>query len=176
MNMWTNRTVVVLATALVLAPVAARSVAADDKVKLSGCLVRGEGDGEPYLLMNAPSVPALSNSAPSTVAPGAIGTSGEYANVFYWLSGDSQLKDHVGHQVEIEGDLKGDVKEGEIKMDRKDNWTELEVKADGREMKARVPNTSLVAASGKSGDVKAPVKVRRVDVEHIKMLTAACQP
>jgi len=176
MKRWMNRTATVVATALVLTPAAARPVAADDKVTLNGCLVRGEGDGEPYLLTNAPSQPAMNSSAPSTVAPGGVGTSGEYSTVFYWLTGDSQLKDHVGHFVEIQGDLKGEVNDGEIKMDRKDNWTELTVKADGREMKARVPNTSIVAAPGKSADVKGPVKVRRVDVEHIKMTAAACQP
>jgi hypothetical protein len=167
-------TAVMLTAALALMPAAA--TAADDKVTLSGCLVRGDGDGNPYLLTNAPSQPALNSAAAPAVAPGGVGTSGEFATVFYWLDGDDRLKDHVGHRVEIEGDLKGDVNDGEIKMDRKDNWTELTVKADGREMKARVPNQSVTAAPGKSDDQKGSVRVRRVDVEHIKMMSAACQP
>jgi hypothetical protein len=177
MKRWMTRTATVAAVALALMPVTARPAAAgDDKVTLNGCLVRGEGDGDPYLLTNTPSQPALNRADRSAVTPGGVGTSGEYSTIFYWLSGDSQLKDHVGHLVEVQGDLKGDVKDGEIEMDRKDNWTDLTVKADGRKMKARVPNASIVPASGKSADVKGPVKVRRVDVEHIKMLAAACQP
>ena len=45
-------------------------------------------------------------------------------------------------EVEIRGDVKGDLKDGEIKLDRKDRWTELTVKSDGRTMKANVPNAS----------------------------------
>ena len=52
---------------------------------------------------------------------------------------------------------------------------EISVKADGREMKARVPNQSVTAVPGKS-DEKGSVRVRRVDVEHIKMMAATCQP
>ena len=47
--------------------------------------------------------------------------------MFYWLDGDDDLKHHIGHRVEVEGDLKGDVKDGEIKTERKDNWTEVTV-------------------------------------------------
>ena len=167
---------VALVAAFALMPAAATVAAADDKVTLSGCLVRGDGDGNPYLLTNAPSQPALTSAASPAVQPGGVGTSGEFSTVFYWLDGDDRLKDHVGHRVEIEGDLKGDVKDGEIKMDRKDSWTELTVKADGREMKARVPNQSIAAAPGKPDDQKGSVSVRRVNVEHIKMVSAACQP
>jgi hypothetical protein len=151
----------------------AHAALADKSVKLSGCLVRGDGDGNPFLLTNTPTSPALVGGAPA-VAPSGVGTAAEFRNVFYWLDGDGDLKNHVGHFVEIEGDLKGDVKDGEIKLDRKDHWTELSVKADGRSMKARVPNTSIVAP--KDHDVKGPVAVRRVDVEHIKMLAASCEP
>jgi hypothetical protein len=146
----------------------------DHSVKFSGCLVRGEGDGDPYLLTNSPTDPALVASS-SSVTPSGVGTSAEFRNVFYWLYGDGSLKEHVGHLVEIEGDLKGDVKDGEIKLDRKDHWTELSVKSDGRSMKAQVPNTSVVAPS-KGHDAKASVAVRRVDVEHVRMLAASCEP
>ena len=94
-----------------------------EDIKLSGCLVRGEGDGAGYLLTNAPSEPWL-KTADTKVMPSAVGTTVNYATVFYWLDGSGDLKQHVGHRVEIEGDLKGDVRDGELKMDRKDNWTE----------------------------------------------------
>ena len=118
----------------------------DDKsVKLSGCLIRGEGDGAGYLLTNTSAEPWLAPPG-GQVTPSALGTSGDHATLFYWLDGSGDLKQHIGHRVEIAGDLKGDVKEGEITTERKDNWTEVTVKADGRMMKANVPNTSMFPA------------------------------
>jgi|SRR4051794_20949787 len=177
MKRYTYAAAALVTAALALMPVNAVAVkaAAADDITLTGCLVRGEGEGQPYLLTNAPSEPVFNNGAAGAVAPGGVGTSGEFANVFYWLYGDSEMKEHVGHRVEIKGDLKGEAKPGEIKMDRKDDWTELTVKADGREMKARVPNVSMVPAPGTKGDAKGAVRVRRVDVDHIKMMAASCQ-
>jgi hypothetical protein len=145
----------------------------DKKVKLSGCLIRGEGDGAGYLLINPPSEPSLS-SAETQVQPSVLGTSGNYATIFYWLDGDGDLKRHVGHRVEVEGDLSDDLKDGEIKTDRKDNWTDVTVKADGRTMKAHVPNASLFPASDRDKNRKSDILVRRVDVERVRMLGASC--
>ena len=149
--------------------------APDDKsVKLSGCLIRGEGDGAGYLLTNTSADPWLASPG-RQVTPSALGTSGDYATLFYWLDGSGDLKQHVGHRVEIAGDLKGDVKEGEITTDRKDNWTEVTVKADGRTMKANVPNTSMFPSSARDKDrKKTDILVRRVDVEHVRMVAASC--
>jgi hypothetical protein len=144
--------------------------AGDDKVKLSGCLIRGEGNGG-YLLINTPSEPS-SAGATTPIAPGAVGTSGTFANVFYWLGDHADLRDHVGHRVEIEGEQKGDIKDGEMKIDRKDQWTEMEIKSDGKSIKARVPNSSVVA--GPNPDKKLSVLVRKVDVGHVRMLGASC--
>jgi hypothetical protein len=149
----------------------------DDKdIKLSGCLIRGEGDAAGYFLSNTPTEPALQRSADANVAPSALGTAGSFATIFYWLEGDPALKSHVGNRVEIEGQLKGDLKEGEIKVDRKEKWTELTVKADGRSLKANVPLTSVLPAPGKNGDGKHDVAVRRVDVSKVRMLAASCEP
>jgi hypothetical protein len=149
------------------------SRAADKSVKLSGCLIRGEGDGAGYLLANPPTEPWL-NSPGRQVTPSALGTSGDYATIFYWLDGNGDLRQHIGHRVEIEGDLTGDVKDGEIKTDRKENWTEVTVKADGRTMKAHVPNTSIFPASDRDKDRKSDILVRRVDVKRVRMVSAAC--
>jgi hypothetical protein len=150
--------------------------AADEKVQLTGCLVKAEGDGDPYLLTNSPAAPALVRSSADGVAPSSIGTTGEFRTIFYWLAGDGDLKAHVGHRVEIEGDLKGDVKPGEIELDRKDNWTEMTVKSNGRSLKARVPNLSVVPGGSGHDERKADIAVRRVDVEHVNMLAASCEP
>ncbi len=76
--------------------------------------------------------------------------------------------------MEIVGDVEGDLDDGEIEMDRKDNWTELTVKSDGRRMKANVPNSSIVPAPGDGGDRKVRVLVRKVDVEQVRMLSPVC--
>jgi hypothetical protein len=166
---------VTLATAVfVIARVPAAAGLDDKAVKLSGCLVRGDGDGAGYLLINSPVEPSLSSTASASVAaPDAIGTTGAFANIFYWIDGDRSLKDHIGHRVEVEGYVKGDVKAGELKVDRKKDWTELEIKADGRTMKAQVPNTSIVAPV--KDEKKGDVLVRKVDVEKVRMVAASCQ-
>ncbi|HUR34719.1 MAG TPA: hypothetical protein VM032_13040, partial [Vicinamibacterales bacterium] len=114
-------------------------------VTLKGCLVKGDGDAG-YLLSNAPAEPDWQRSGDSKIQPGTVGTTGGFESVFYWLEGDNDLGNHVGHQVEVRGDLKGDLADGEIKLNRKDAWTEMTVKSDGRTMKATVPNASLFPA------------------------------
>lgn len=158
--------------AFVFAAMSSPSARTADSVKLSGCLVQGHDD-EGYLLINGPSEPAIGAAPATTASPGAVGTTGVVANIFYWLDKDGDLKPHIGHRVEIDGDLKGNLKDGEIKIDRKEQWTEIEVKSDGRKMKARVPNTSIV--EGPDSDRKVNVLVRRVDVSKVRMLDATCR-
>ena len=162
-----------LVCTFVVAAQAAVGAGADKRVKLSGCLIRGDGDGAGYLLVNPPAEPWLSSSD-KQVTPSVLGTSGDYATIFYWLDGHGDLKQQVGHKVEVEGDLKDDVKDGEITTVRKDNWTEVTVKADGRTMKAQVPNASMFPASERDKSRKSDVLVRRVDVERVRMLGATC--
>jgi hypothetical protein len=146
----------------------------DETIKLNGCLIKAEGDND-YLITNLPSEPSSSTSADRRVTTTAIGTASNFTNVFYWLGGDDDLKKHVGHRVEIDGELKGDIKEGQIKLDRKDNWTELEVKSDGHEMKAKVPNAYMFTEPNRDKDRKISALVRKVDVNHVHMLSATCQ-
>ncbi|HUR33805.1 MAG TPA: hypothetical protein VM032_08415, partial [Vicinamibacterales bacterium] len=70
--------------------------------------------------------------------------------------------------------LKGDLADGEIKLNRKDAWTEMTVKSDGRTMKATVPNASLFPAPHDDKDRKVRVLVRKVDVGKVTMLSASC--
>ena len=157
------------AAACALALAATPAMADDHDITLSGCLVQAN-DGDGYLVTNAPAEPAMVGTSGRDVAPNAFGSDGRFASVLYWLDDDNDLKPHVGHRVEVQGELKGDVKEGELKVDHKDKWTELEIKADGKTLHANVPHTSVVT----SKDAKAPIMVRRVDVEKVKMLGATC--
>ena len=145
----------------------------DDEIKLSGCLIRGE-EGAGYLLTNAPGDPAIFKADDRKVSPSAVGTTGGFATIFYWLYGNNELNEHVGQRVEVEGDVQGEVRDGEIKTHRKDRWTEVEVKSSGRTMKARVPNASFMWADGREKE-KGGILVRRVNVEKVKMVGAGCE-
>ena len=97
-------------------------------------------------------------------------------SVFYWLDNNGDLKEHVGHQVEIDGELKGDLSDGQIKVDRKANWTEMEVKSDGRTFKARVPESLFIYPAGaRDSDPKVQVLVPKVDVRKVSMRAASCE-
>jgi hypothetical protein len=166
--------ILIAVLALTIAAVVPSGSALRDKsLTLSGCLVRGEGDGAGYLLISHAFDPATATATGAPVTPGTVGTTGDFATLFYWLDGNSDLRKHVGHRVQIEGDAKGDVKEGEMKVDRKEAWTELTVKSDGRTMTARVPQASIVA--GPDPLKKLDVLVRKIDVERVRMLAADCQ-
>jgi hypothetical protein len=162
-----RRTVTLTLLSLGVAARLSSAEAAD--VKLSGCLIRGADGG--YLLTNGPSAPAWQRADPA-ITPGAVGTSGTYTSVFYWLRDDDDLRAHVGHRVEVEGELRKEIEEGEIKIDRKDKWTELEIKSDGDTLKARIPHLSVVSVG--DGDSKSPILVRRVDVGSVRMVAATC--
>ena len=151
--------------------VAARGAAAADEIRLSGCLVRGQ-DGDGYLLTNVPGEAAWQRPDDAIVAPGPVGTSGTVASVLYWLEKKDGLDDHVGHYVEIEGKLQGDLKDGQIKVKPKEQWTEVEIEADGKSMKAQVPRSVLIIPD--KGDSKLDVLVRPVEPQRVRMLAAVC--
>ena len=150
---------------------AVRGTAVADDIKLSGCLVRGQ-DGDGYLLTNVPGDAAWQRPGDAIIAPGPVGTSGTVASVLYWLEKNDGLNDHVGHFVEIEGKLQGDLKDGQIKVNPKGQWTEIEIEADGKSMKAQVPRSVLIIPD--KGDSKLDVLVRRVEAQRIRMLAAVC--
>jgi hypothetical protein len=152
---------------------AANAASANDETTLTGCLIRGEGDGGGYLLVNTPAVPGSANTDNARVAPGTLGTSSTFTHVFYWLDNDSDLKPHVGHRVEVEGEAKGQVNDGEMTIQHKEQWTEIEIESDGRAMKAQVPNPSILAPQ--NHDRKIQVLVKKVDVHKVRMLAATCQ-
>jgi len=150
--------------------VAARGEAADE-IRLSGCLVRGQ-DGDGYLMTNVPGDAAWQRPGDAIVAPGPVGTSGTVASILYWLEKKDGLEEHVGHYIEIEGKLKGDLQDGHIKVTPKAEWTDVEVEAGGKSLKAQVPRSVLIIPD--KGDSKFDVLVRRVETQRVRMLAAAC--
>ena len=157
---------------------AANSAAADDGIRLSGCLVRGQ-DGKGYLMTNVPGEAAWQRPGDAIVIPGPVGTSGTVTSILYWLEKKEGLDDHVGHFIEIEGKLQGDLQDGEIKVTPKGEWTEIEVEAGGKSLKAQVPRSVLVIPDKgerkpDQGDRKLDVLVRRVEPQRVRMLAAVC--
>lgn len=150
---------------------AANGAAADDDIRLSGCLVRGQ-DGKGYLMTNVPGEAAWQRPGDAIVIPGPVGTSGTVTSILYWLEKKDGLDNHVGHYIEIEGKLQGDLRDGQIKITPKDEWTEVEVEADGKSLKARVPRSVLIIPD--KGDRKLDVLVRRVEPQRVRMLAAVC--
>ena len=143
-----------------------------DEIKLSGCLVRGQ-DGEGYLMINVPGDAAWQRPGDAIVAPGPVGTSGIVASILYWLEKKDGLDDHVGHHIEIEGRLQGELQDGHLTVTPKEQWNEIEVEADGKTLKARVPRTVLIIPD--NGDRKLDVLVRRVEPRGVRMLAAECR-
>lgn len=167
---------ILLATAAAVWPLTVAAGQSGDaadanRIILGGCLVRGDTEG--YLLTNGPSEPTW-QKADTSVTPGAVGTTGTVASVFYWLHDADGLRDHVGHRVEVDGQLDARIADGEIQIARKAEWTEIELKTDGQSLKARV-HRMAVAPVGDGGD-KAPVLVRRVKVAQVRMISTNCQP
>ena len=88
--------------------------------------------------------------------------------VFYWLDDDEDLAQHEGQLIEVKGDL-GDFKKGEVEIDRHGDFTEIELKLDGKTEKARVP-TIWLGAPRSEGEFD--IIARKIDVDNVKVLGA----
>jgi len=137
---------------------------AQEKVTLTGCAVKGDGDGDGFLLAN-----------------GVEQTTNEMkpARILYWLDDDDdEVEKLMGQLVEVTGEVEGDVKRGEIEVERENGMIELEIKADGR--KANVKLADVPSAIGTSGSVKdreveLPYVVRKLDVKSAKSIAPSCK-
>ena len=163
-----NWTAALLVVALIVATVAA----ADDDIRLSGCLVRGE-NGHGYLVTNVLGEAAWQRSADATVVPGPVGTSGTVSSILYWLEERNGLDAYAGHYIEVDGKFQGDLKEGHVEITMKDEWADIEIESDGQSMKAQVPRSSALVAA-ETGERRLDVLVRRVVPQRIRMLAAGC--
>jgi hypothetical protein len=162
-----------LASTLAFPPIGAEATPAlpadDPGIRLIGCLVKGD-DG--YLLTNLPSEPSTVSPVGASIIPGAVGTTGAYSTIFYWLEDNDDLKHHIGHRVEVVGNLKGDPKNAEIRLRRYYDWTEMKVKSDGHSMKVLVP--AVLPAPYVDIDTKVSAVMRKVDVDYVFMLAVGC--
>ena len=153
-----------------------------EKVTLTGCAVKGNGDGDGFLLANS-----VEQTTRTTTTPTASGatvsstTSSEMksARILYWLDDDDdEVAKLMGQLVEVTGEVEGDVKRGEIEVERENGMIELEIKADGR--KANVKLADVPSAIGTSGsvrdrEVELPYVVRKLDVKSAKSIAPSCR-
>jgi hypothetical protein len=99
----------------------------------------------------------------------AVGTAGTHDVVFYWIDDENDLKAHAGQQVEIVGELSGELKKGEFEVDTKDPFTKIEFTVKDRKATVQVPTAWL--GPGTAGkDSEFDVLVRTVDVEKVTNL------
>ena len=107
---------------------------------MTGCAYKADGDGDGFLLANA------------------VGQA-KTPRLLYWLDDDDdEVKKLMGQLVEVTGDLKGEVKRGEIEIERENGMIEFDIKAGGRKATVKVPE--IPSATGASG------KAREVDLEY----------
>ena len=140
--------------------------AAERQITLTGCVVKGE-DG--YVLADAME---QSSTEGQRTAPDPF-----RGRTLYWLDDDDALKDHKDQRVEVTGKSKGKLEKGEIEVNRKDDGTQLEFKANGKTMKVMVPNDVAVGTSGVTAnkDNDFNIVVLNVDVKSVKKIADSCK-
>ena len=161
-------------------PIAART--AEEKVTITGCVVKGSGDGDGFLLANA-----VERTTTTTVAPTPTGTAVSSSTtsalrpsrILYWLDDDDDVLERMmGQQVEVVGEVEGDIEKGEIDIERESGMIELEIKADGRKATVKLPEVpSAVGTSGSVSDreIELDYVVRKLDVKSAKSVAGNCQ-
>lgn len=187
--------------AFALAPERTKVVHADgDDVMLTGCVVQGNDDSDGYLLTNVlpASIDMSARAARDKVAAGeaeAAGTSGTLpgaSSVIYLLDDidkDDDLPNYAGKRVEVKGEVEGEIKKGEMEIERDGDWVKMEIKADGKKVTTRIPwvslmpnstDTNAVGTSGKSRTLKEDeeielnINVRKLDVKDVKIVSGSC--
>ena len=160
---WASTLLLVALTALPMA-------AADDDIRLTGCLVRGE-DGGGYMVTNALGEAAWQRAADATVVPGPVGTSGTVSSIFYWLEERNGLDLYSGRLIELDGTFQDNLTEGRIEITPNEQWADIKIESYGKSMNAQVPKSALVGTIDRTIDVL----VRRVVPQRIRILAPACR-
>ncbi len=184
--------------ALVFAPSDSRSLYADmigvadeEEITVTGCVVRGNGDGKGFLLTNV--LPAsidqhMRAEAQKQGAAGATGSLPGASTVIYWLDDledDDDLPDYAGKRVEVRGEIEGDIERGEMEIEREGDWVEIDIESDGKKVSTRLPWVSVMpnttGAVGTSGelkegkDIELNINVRKIDVKDVRVVAGTCQ-
>jgi len=173
----------VTALSLSLVAVAGRTsldARAQEKVTITGCAVKGSGDGDGFLLANTvEQTTRTTPSATGSTVSSSTTTEMKASRVLYWLDDDDdEVQKLMGQLVEVTGEVEGDVKRGEIHVERENGMIELEIKAGDRKATvtlADVPSAIGTAGSVKDRETELPYIVRKLDVKSAKSIAASCQ-
>ena len=102
-------------------------------------------------------------------------SAGRAADVIYWLSTTRGLKDHVGQTVEVTGPVVA-VSEGELEVKTdpaKSPDTTIQVKARGKEAKARTEEDAAIGSDTKTKEERT-LPVHRIKVRSVRMVAPTC--
>lgn len=141
--------------------------AAERQITLTGCVVKGDSG---YVLADA--VEQTTSEGSRTAPDPFVG------RTLYWLDDDDDLKDHKNQRVEVTGKVASKLEKGEIEVNRKDEGTELEFKANGKKVSVIVPNAQVaVGTSGTTAnkDNDFNIVVLNVDVKSVKKIADSCK-
>jgi hypothetical protein len=160
-------------------------------VTLNGCVVKGDGGyvlstiGEGFTVESSRTTVGTSGTTTTTTTrtttPSSPVIPAPDQRFIYWLDDDDdELEKHLGERVEVIGDIKGDVERGEIEVERENEMIELEIKAEGKTITVKLPDTPANSAVGTSGTVTdkpqdIPFKVRKFEVKSVKTIAASCK-
>jgi hypothetical protein len=153
-----------------------------EKVTIIGCAVKGDGDGDGFLLAN--NVEQTTRTTVTQTPAGSTTSSTTTkemrpARVLYWLDDDDhEVAKLMGQLIEVTGEIEGDVKRGEIEIERENGMIELEIKAGGRKANVKladVPSAIGTSRSVKDREVELPYLVRKLDVKSAKSLAPSCR-
>lgn len=169
--------------ALVAGSTPAPVMAADEKkVTIVGCAVKGDGDGDGFLLANSVQQTTVTTVTP--VAGGAVVSSTatndlKSARVLFWLDDDDDaVAKFMGHLVEVTGEVEGDIKRGEIEVERENGMIELEINAAGRKANVKLPDVPSAVGPSQSvrdREVELPYVVRKLDVKSARSIAPSCR-
>ena len=147
----------------------------DDQFVITGCVTRARDarTAEPHSMMVWSKGDVYLSSPTTRIKPSEtarpIGTTGAPGTTFYWLDDEDDFAKYAGQRVEIVGELSDEIDHGEIEMETKGEFTEVEFEASGREATVRIPTTWFgPAVRGK--DLEADIVFRSVDVEKVNPL------
>jgi hypothetical protein len=129
-----------------------------ERVTVTGCAVKADGDGDGFLLANAV---------------------GQGKRMLYWLDDDDdEVKKLMGQLVEVTGDIKGEVKRAEIEIERENGIIELDIKSGGRKATVKLPEGASAVGSSqsiKAREVELEYDVRNLEVKSAKSIKPSCK-
>ena len=145
----------------------------DDQAVITGCVQasgsRGTAGPRSLIVWSKGDVYLETATVQTRPAERAAGTAGSREMLFYWIDDENDFSKHAGQEVEIVGEISGELKKGEFEVNNKGAFTELEFEVGRRETKVLVPSAWLSSQTpGK--DAEFDIVVRTVDVEKVTPL------